>query len=388
MTETTQGKFEGLVSASTNRGEALKIVKNLLNANDVEKLGGDADSASEKLIDAYTHFITPLASKTDTFDIKSFNDAVEGEGVSRNEGRFIVDTLTRIGALKEDLSVKVGEVRRYSVPANLRKAIIDPKNGFITTDEAKSLGIGLKFGSIDVPTDWKVQGEYAQTTKEKALEFFNENEWETMVLAQAAIVATHNGIMGQKSKEPGSRLGEDIGGYRPIFFVTGGFGSYFWANAKDVVVQEITSPEQIQKDFSRDMPEGKFFIKKLMSKAKDVREEVNEKELPVPQIWGTPDRRDSGGSEMTVIMGVYDTRTVEIIKNLIHELLPDEKIEIQEKGPGVEINENIVTERVVPKGKNFIKIYGLGGNELERVWNMVNKIRENDRLIALRTKKR
>lgn len=244
MTESVQGKFEGLVSTSTNREGAIKVVKSLLNAEDIEKLGGDADSAPEKLMDAMTYFITPLASKTDTFDIRSFNDAVsEGDVVSRGEGRFIVDTLERIGALKEDLSVKVGEVRRYSVPASLRKMIIDPKNGFITTDEAKSLGIGLKFGSIDVPTDWKVddQGRYAQTTKEKALEFFNDKEWQPMVLAQAAIKVRQSST---------------------AFFVTGGYGSYFWANAKDVIVQEIKSYEQIEKDFSGDVPEGKFFIKK------------------------------------------------------------------------------------------------------------------------------
>lgn len=104
-----------------------------------------------------------------------------------------------------------------------------------------------KFGSVEIPLDWKVDPEdrYAQTSKEKALDFFNEKDWEPTILSMAAI-SIRNGL-------------------RPVFFVTGGFGSYFWASAKEVIIQEIKSSDQMQSDFSGDIPEGKFFIKRLNS---------------------------------------------------------------------------------------------------------------------------
>ena len=103
-----------------------------------------------------------------------------------------------------------------------------------------------KFGDMEVPLDWQVdpEGNYVKTTKEKALEFFNEKDWSPTFLQQAAI-----DLRNGKAKN--------------VYFVTGGFASYFWATAKDVFVQEIKSSEQIENDFSRDMPEGKFFIKKV-----------------------------------------------------------------------------------------------------------------------------
>lgn len=101
---------------------------------------------------------------------------------------------------------------------------------------------------------------------------------------------------------------------------------------------------------------------------------MSEKELPIPQIWGTPDRRDSEGSEMTVVMGLYDTRATELLKNVIRDEYEGEAIEIQEKGSGTPINESSIAERVVPEGKNFIKIYGLGGDKVEKVWCKVNKL--------------
>jgi hypothetical protein len=109
----------------------------------------------------------------------------------------------------------------------------------------QSQNTAQKFGSIEVPQDWKIDpgGEYAQTTKEKALEFFDERDWSPTFLQQAVIDLRN--------------------GKKNIYFVTGGFGSYFWDMAKNVTVQEIKSSEQIERDFSRDVPEGKFFIKKV-----------------------------------------------------------------------------------------------------------------------------
>lgn len=131
-----------------------------------------------------------------------------------------------------------------------------------------------KFGNVEVPIDWKIdpQGAYTQTTKDSALEFFNETEWESTILQLAAIEVRRNesaGRMVEIESRTAKTFSEPVfsannkGISRPIFFVTGGFGSYFWATAKEVVVQEIKSSEQIQRDFSGDVPEGKFFIKRI-----------------------------------------------------------------------------------------------------------------------------
>lgn len=100
-----------------------------------------------------------------------------------------------------------------------------------------------KFGGMDVPLDWEIdhQNRYAKTTKEKALEYFNESKWQSKDISYAAIEV-------RKGKK--------------IFFVTGGFASYFWDSAKDVVIQEIKSEEQLRNEFSGDVPEGKFFVEK------------------------------------------------------------------------------------------------------------------------------
>lgn len=121
---------------------------------------------------------------------------------------------------------------------------------------------GHKFGSIEVPADWQVdsQGHYAQTTKEKAMQFFDEKEWDSVSLQMAAIGVTRN----DRSKLLKS-IGQPHEPVCPIVFVTGGYGSWFWENAKEVVVQEIKDTEQINRDFSNDVPEGKFFIKKAKS---------------------------------------------------------------------------------------------------------------------------
>lgn len=120
-------------------------------------------------------------------------------------------------------------------------------------------GTGREFGSIEVPQDWVVdqQSRYAQTTKERALDFFDEKNWSPIILQRVAIEVRNNEQQADlaKYKMPAKPV-------RPIFFVTGGYGSYFWDNAKQVVVEEVKSTEQVQREFSGDMPEGKFFIKK------------------------------------------------------------------------------------------------------------------------------
>lgn len=176
-----------------------------------------------------------------------------GDYLSKERGLTLVETLKEIGALKEDESVKVGQSRRFGVPVRIAVMLGNPDNHFYFDLPEGMEKPKFRFGSVEIPADWKVddQGKYAQTSKEKALEFFNDKEWEPIVLAQAAIETNINFAPVR------------AGRHLPIFFVTGGWQSYFWANAKDVIVQEITSPEQIERDFSGDVPEGKFFVKKI-----------------------------------------------------------------------------------------------------------------------------
>lgn len=109
--------------------------------------------------------------------------------------------------------------------------------------EGKNKSESKQFGSLIVPHDWDIdpQGRYAKTTKEKALEYFDEANWKSTILPLATI---------------------EVRNRKKVFFVTGGFDSYFWDTAKNVMIQEIKSEDQLRTEFSGDISEGKFFVEK------------------------------------------------------------------------------------------------------------------------------
>lgn len=109
-------------------------------------------------------------------------------------------------------------------------------------EPSKPLDLDSILGRVTLPQEWKMdqQGKYANTTKPEAEKFFDEKSWEKKILALAAIAVRNR---------------------RKVCFVTGGFNQD-WEKAVGVVVQEIKTYEQIEQEFSGDVPPGVFFVQK------------------------------------------------------------------------------------------------------------------------------
>lgn len=98
------------------------------------------------------------------------------------------------------------------------------------------------YTEVKLPETWErdPKGRYVKTSKEDALRFFNEQEWEQKPLALAAI---------------------DLRNRKKVFFVTGGWGSN-WDKTTSVAVQQVKDSIQMDSEFSGDVPPGRFFVRK------------------------------------------------------------------------------------------------------------------------------